>query len=337
MINPLLDKITNQMNFSGVIHLKHEQKVIYEKAFGLANRAEQLPNTIDTRFGMASGCKLFTAIGICQLIEQGHLSLQSKAAEILDVQFPNFDKEVTVHQLLTHTSGIPDYFDEEVMEDFAELWTERPVYHMRNLDDFLPMFQTKGMVHQPGEKFHYNNAGYIILGLLIEQVTERRFTDYIETEIFNTSKMKRSGYFSMDQLPDQTALGYIDNAEEHSWKTNIFSVPAKGGADGGAFITAPDMMNFWESFMSNQLLSSEMTRSLINPHVHVKNEMNYGLGLWINSRKGRIFKYHVMGYDPGVSFRSAFYPESNIKVVVTSNKESGPYEIIEALEQYLEV
>ncbi|WP_408606154.1 serine hydrolase domain-containing protein [Jeotgalibacillus campisalis] len=328
----MISESSSQADFSGVVYLKQGKEILSETVRGYANRAEQRLNTVYTRFGIASGCKLFTSIGICQLVEEEIISFKTPISQCLDRSFPNFDEDITIHHLLTHTSGIPDYFDEEEMDDYEELWENLPVYKMKGLKDFLPLFQDKHMMFPAGERFHYNNAGYIILGLIIEQQTGLRFTEYIESKIFKKCGMYDSGYFSMDQLPANTALGYIDDHENGTWRTNHYSVPIKGGADGGAYTTAPDMMKFWEALLQNELLSEEMTKTLLHPHVDVKAEVKYGYGIWMNEKNGSIFKLHVMGYDPGISFCSSVYPQSNSKLVILSNKEDGPRNVTLAIE-----
>ncbi|ASK60769.1 penicillin-binding protein [Virgibacillus phasianinus] len=321
-------------DFSGTVYMKKGNNVIHQSAYGYANRAERIANNVDTRFGVASGCKLFTAIAICQLVEQGRLSFHTRLKDCLTIDFPNLDESVTIHHLLTHSSGIADYFDEEEMDDFEELWKNQPSYLLKKTTDFLPMFQDKDRMFQAGEKFHYNNAGYIVLGLIIEQCTGRSFTDYVESAIFRECGMYNSGYFSLDGLPENTANGYIDK-EDGTWRTNQFSIPIKGGPDGGAFITAPDMLKLWEDLFSHQLLSKKYTDALLSPQIMVKNDVYYGYGVWINKRNDRIFKYHVMGYDPGVNFRSSVYPDQNIKLVVASNKESGSFDVTKLIEKWV--
>ncbi|WP_440109571.1 serine hydrolase domain-containing protein [Paenibacillus sp. QZ-Y1] len=329
-----IEEVMEHVDFSGVVLLKQGGQILMSIKRGYANRSEELPNQVDTRFGIASGCKIFTAVSICQLIEQGKLSYDSRLTDVLNIDFPLWDKGVTVHQLLTHTSGIPDYFDEEVMEDFSELWKERPVYSMRELSDFLPMFQHLPMKAAPGERFHYNNAGFIVLGLIVEQHAGQAFADYVEEHIFERCGMSDSGYFVTYQLPRNTAIGYLDH-EDGSWSTNVFSIPVKGGADGGAYITAPDMIQFWEALLGYQLLSEESTKQLLTPHAHYKDEKYYGQGVWINHKGEGIFKMHVMGFDPGVSFMSSVYPDHDVQLVVISNKESGPYPVTLAVEEAL--
>jgi CubicO group peptidase (beta-lactamase class C family) len=333
----ILEEILNvQKNnyFSGTVFVKDKERILADVSFGFANRSEGLKNQTATRYGIASGCKLFTSIAICQLVEKGKLSFDSTLKECLDINFPNWDEKITIHHLLTHTSGIPDYFDEEVMDDFEELWVKHPMYHIRCLRDFLPLFQNEHMKSQLGDRFHYNNAGYILLGLVVEQVSGISFADYVEEHIFNKAGMIDSGYFAFDSLPERTALGYIDNSDG-TWKTNIYSLPAKGGSDGGAYVTAEDMVRLWEALMNHQLLNEALTNQLLTAHTQVKEGSFYGYGIWIKKNENSIFKYHVMGYDPGVSFHSAFFPNSSFKVVVCSNKSSGAFDIMNGIEAEL--
>ena len=325
-----LEKIQTEIQFSGSIFVKQGESVHVQSSFGNANRADDIPNEKHTRFGIASGCKLFTAVAIAQLVEAEKLSFDSLLQDVLDVSFPYFHEEITVHHLLTHTSGIPDYFDEEVMDDFEELWIKTPMYHIRRLHDFLPLFQKEQQKFIPGEKFYYNNAGYIVLGLIVEKVSGMVFTDYIQQNILDRAGMQNSGYFALDALPAKTAIGYIDR-EDGTWKTNTYSLPVQGGSDGGAFVTAEDMVLFWEAFMQNNLLNDKAI--LLTPHVHEEEESFYGYGVWIEKQENEIHKYHVMGYDPGVSFHSAYYPCTELVQAVCSNKSKGAYAMMLEVER----
>jgi len=334
LLDSKVEEIVKEVGFSGVIQVYRKGGLLHESAHGYSNRSDQLKNTLSTRFGIASGCKIFTAVGIGILVDEGKISFQTRLEDCLDVDFPHFAEGITIHHLLTHTSGIPDYFDESVMEDFAELWLERPMYLMQNLKDFLPMFQNREMLYQPGERFHYNNAAFIVLGLIIEQVSGMSFTDFIETNVFSKAEMNDSGYFSLDQLPRDTAIGYIDDEENGTWKSNIYSIPIKGGADGGAFITASDMMKFWDALFGNKLLSKETTDKLLTPYAESDEDEYYGYGIWIDMQNGKITKQHEMGYDPGVSLHADVYADGH-RVVITSNKSSGAYAIMLAIEEVI--
>jgi CubicO group peptidase (beta-lactamase class C family) len=331
-LNQVISGIQSSIDFSGTVLVEDGNGPAPCASFGFSNRADQLKNNADTRFGIASGCKLFTAIAICQLVDDGKLTFDTKLRDCLDVEFPSFNEEITIHHLLTHTSGIPDYFDEEIMDDFEELWLTRPMYNIRSLSDFLPMFQNEQMKAAPGEAFHYNNAGYILLGLIVEKVSKKLFTDYVQKYIFKRAGMTDSGYFSFDRLPSNTAIGYIDDPDG-TWKTNIYSLPVKGGSDGGAYISVNDMGKLWKALFGHLLLTEDTLAKLLTPHAQADDTNYYGYGVWIKKESGQVSKYHVMGYDPGVSFHSAYYPATQTIAVVCSNKSEGAYDIMKAIEE----
>jgi len=334
ILQKAVSDIQEKIDFSGAVLVQQNDQTLMSAGFGFSNRSEQLKNNVHTRFGIASGCKLFTAIAIAQLVEEGKLTFDTRLSNCLEAKFEHISKEITIHHLLTHTSGIPDYFDEDVMDDFEELWIKRPMYHIRRLHDFLPMFQSEPMKSPPGESFHYNNAGYILLGLIVEQASKMEFTDYVHEHIFKKAGMTDSGYFSFDALPANTALGYIDQADG-TWRTNIYSLPVKGGSDGGAYITINDMAKLWSVLNDYLLLNKESTKKLLTPHVKVNDTGYYGYGVWIKNKDEKVYKYHVMGYDPGVSFHSAYYPEQQSLAVVCSNKSEGAFDIMSAIEREL--
>ncbi|RKL66557.1 penicillin-binding protein [Salipaludibacillus neizhouensis] len=336
MKSNILNRITNiqeKVEFSGSTLVKKNSDILAETSYGYANRSEQIKNSMHTRYGIASGCKLLTSIAICQLVENGKLSFDTKLVDCLDVHFPHFDMGITIHHLLTHTSGIPDYFDEEVMDDFEELWVKNPMYLLRTLEDFLPLFQNQPMKLKVEERFHYNNAGYILLGLIVEQASKLAFSEYVKENIFIKADMDDSGYFEFDSLPKHTALGYIERPDG-KWKTNIYSLPVKGGADGGAFVTVDDMAKLWDSLLNNQLLNEEHTKKLLTPYVQTDDKHSfYGYGVWIEKNDEEILKFHIMGYDPGVSFHAAFYPKISIITVICSNKSEGAFDIMREIEE----
>lgn len=323
--------VAKEIDFSGTVCVQVNSKVVTE-SYGYANFPEKRKNEANTRFGIASGAKFFTSIAICQLVEQKKLSFHSKITECLDMDFPFFDKEITIHHLLTHTSGIPDYFDESIMDDFEELWVKVPMYHIRRLKDFLPLFQHEQMKELPGSEFRYNNSGYILLGLIIEQATGMHFNDYVEKYILAASDMVDSGYFELDALPERTATGYIEN-EDGSWRTNVFSIPAKGGSDGGIFVTAPEMIKLWNTLLTGKLLSREMQDQLLTQRIEVEEDIHYGYCGYMEVTNKRVRKFILMGYDPGVNFRMTYHPDDDRMIAVCSNKSDGAYEMLKAAEK----
>jgi CubicO group peptidase (beta-lactamase class C family) len=323
-VRALEDVITLQHKrspFSGVIFVREQDEIIFAHSYGMANQAEQIPNTVHTRLGMASGAKTFTSVAVCQLVERGRITFDTRLKDCLDIPLPKFDADVTLHHLLTHSAGIPDYFDEAVMDDYEALWHEHPMYALRTPRDFLALFADGMMKFKPGEQWAYNNAGFIVLGLVVEQLAEMPFSEYVEKHIFQACGMMSSGYFPMDRLPGSTAQGYIP-VEDGKWRTNIYSIPIMGGPDGGAYTTVYDLAKFWDALMGYQLLSQATVARMLTPNWRTNpddEETHYGYGIWIAQEKGEPRVYYMLGEDPGVSFFSSFYPIKQIQFSLLGN------------------
>lgn len=331
--NHLADR-QKELEFSGSIYVESNNEILFSDGFGFANKSEKILNQPDTRFSIASGSKIFTSAAICRLAGDGKLAFNTKLIDCLDTEFPHFDEDITIHHLLTHTSGVPDYFDEDEMDDFEELWEVLPMYRVRSTKDFLPMFQYEKMAGAAGSPFNYNNTGYIILGMVVEQVSGMAFADYIEEHIFQRASMYDSGYFSADELPGNVATGYMEKSDG-TWKSNIFSLPAKGGPDGGAYVTAADIGLFWKALKDGKILTEEMMRVFLKPQVSVGEDIHYGYSGYMETSGEGVVKYIQMGYDPGVNFRAVHYPGEDITIVVCSNKSDDAYEILKEAENLI--
>lgn len=317
------NKIKSMKEFSGVIKISKSKEIIYKKAYGFADIANERLNNIDTRFGIASGAKLLTAISICKLVEQGKLKFDSLLKEYIDCD--NFDENVTVKHLLTHTSGLPDYF----YEDFTEIIT--PMYMLKEPKDFLPLMIMQKSIFKPGEKYQYNNGGYVILAYIVEKVSGMKFIDFVKEYIFDVLGMNSSGYFSMDMLPKNCAYGYEENSEG-MLKTNMFLIPIIGGGDGGVFVTANDISKLWDRLLNYKLLNKDITNELLTPQVYVDNDVYYGYGIWIVKRDDGVYKYYMTGGDPGVSFESTIYPHEEIEITILGNRKFNIYELLMLIE-----
>jgi CubicO group peptidase (beta-lactamase class C family) len=158
--------------------------------------------------------------------------------------------------LLTHTSGIPDYLDEEKITDFENYFLSVPWYALQGPRDYLAVFPDEAMKFEPGERFSYSNGGYILLGLVIEEMTGRKYQDFVTQAVLQANGLQQSGYFVMNQLPEKTALGYIEG--ENGWRTNIYNLPIVGASDGGLFTTAQDMAKLWTAFWNYEILPKDL-------------------------------------------------------------------------------
>ncbi|MEY9980024.1 serine hydrolase domain-containing protein [Lysinibacillus sp. RC79] len=309
------DECINE-DFSGVISVIQNGKNVYRKAFGYADLPNKVSNEIDTKFATASAGKVFVAIAILQLVEQSRLSFDSCIGDILNFDLKNIDPHITIRQLLNHTSGIPDYFDESVMDDYDELWVDYPNYKIRTSSDIIPLFIHKSMMYPAGDRFQYNNTGFVVLGLIVEAITCSSFDVYLNEHVFIPCGMLNTGYYELDRLPAQCANGYIYDDSKQAFYTNIYSVDVKGTGAGGAFTTVIDIEKFWASLMKGQLISKEMLKEMLTPQV---KEECYGYGIWLDKNEEGTFEYHFEGCDPGISFYSSYDKQQDLLITLVSN------------------
>ena len=309
-------------DFRGNVYIVQDGRVLFKSVTGFADLSNEIPNTLDTRFASASAGKVFVAAGILQLIEQGKLRFDDTLGELLDIEFHHIDRDVTVRQLLVHTSGVPDYFDETIMSEYEDLWIDYPNYKIRHNHDLLPLFINKPMMYPKGEKFQYNNSGYVLLAMIIEKVTGVYFDQYLQTNIFQPCNMKSTGYYELDKLPSRCANNYIYCPDTRDFRTNIFSVDVKGTGAGVAFITVTDIVRFWTELLKGNLISKELVSKMLSKQSGDgmdAEEGYYGYGVWIIDNPGVEDFAYFQGSDPGVSFISEYNPNNKMISVLVSN------------------
>lgn len=332
-----LDASIDTHAFSGVVSIRQHGRLLYERAAGYADRSNKIANTRDTRFGIASGTKFLTALAIGQLIAAGKLSPSTKLEDCLVLDFPQqYSPEITIQHLLTHTSGIPDYYDEEKITDFDSFFVGRPWYEMKGPRDYLAVFPDEPMKYPPGARFSYSNGGYILLGVVIEEVTGVAYQHYVEQAIFRAIGMNRSGFFAFNRLPEGTALGYIEDAD--GWRTNIYNLPIVGASDGGAYTTADDLATLWKAFWANDILPQDLVELYATPYVKAESEGEatcYGHGLWLDLAPEGQPEVYIQGGDAGVSFKSSVQPDTGLHVTLLSNTSNGAWPVLRDLRNTL--
>lgn len=307
-----------EKDFSGCISVVKNGTEIFGKNYGYADLPNKICNKIDTKFATASAGKAFVAVGILQLIEKGKLSFDDEIGSLLDFDLKAIDKRITVKQLLCHTSGIPDYFDESIMSEYDELWKDYPNYKIRKSSDLIPLFIDKPMMYTAGEKFQYNNTGFVVLGLIIEKLTGQLFDEYLEKNIFEPCGMFNTGYYELDRLPGNCANSYIYDKQREEYYTNIYSVDAKGTGAGGVFTTVLDINKFWVNLLEAKLISNVMLEEMLRVQSGSDSE-HYGYGIWLAKEKDNTYTPYFQGLDPGVSFISSYDRINNISITVVSN------------------
>ncbi len=318
-----LEEQTRKDLFSGSVLITKDDNTFLEYASGFANKEKQIKNNINTKFNLGSMNKMFTGVAIVQLAQDGKLSFQDIVGKFIP-NYPNKEvlEKVTIHQLLTHTSGLGHYLNEKYMEKRTQLKT---------IDDFIALFAEEPLLFEPGTKCIYSANGYTLLGKIIEVISEISYYDYVKQNIFLKANMLNTDSYEIDSnnIPEDIAIGYTRRIdiqgnmnEEGERKDNLWINLIKGDSGGGGYSTCPDLLNFSNTLLNNKLLNPEMTKIVLTPYVNegtkngqTKNE-GYGFQVWdINGIK----RIGHPGRFAGVNTRFDVYPDLGITVVVLAN------------------
>jgi CubicO group peptidase (beta-lactamase class C family) len=316
-----LDKLAAEDEFSGAVLVAKDNKVIFVKAYGMANKSGNVRNRYDTKFNVGSMTKMFTAVAIAQLAERGKLSFSDSVGKHLP-DYPNktVASRVTIHQLLTHTSGMGDYQNDKF---YAQL------DRMRSISDLVPLFVNDPLTFEPGEQWDYSNAAFVILGLLIERITGQSYFDYVKQHIFKRAGMSNTDFYERDNKVANRAVGYMrvtakgEPDPEAPRRENTSARPAKGSPAGGAYSTVGDMHKFQMALRINKLLNQKYTDIVSTGKVKVPPGWpmsEYAYGFTISVVNGKRIVGHG-GAGPGVAGKFEMYPELGYTVVILSNYE----------------
>ncbi len=339
-----LQERERQNRFSGVVLITQGSNTLYSAAYGYASRAWKINNTLDMPFDSASMTKIFTAVATLQLIEQGLLTFQTSAVELLGLQDTAISNAVNVYHLLTHTSGIGDDAEEENDEDYEDLWKTKPNYSVLTAVDYLPQFIHKPPNFAPGEGCRYCNVGFILLGLMIEKVTGMTYHDYIRQHVFKRAGMVHCDFYRMDRVNENVAEGidpiYDDQNRLIGWKKNIYSYPPIGCPSDGAHVTAGDLDTFLRALKAGQLLSAELTEDFLTPkafyHENEQAVEKVAYGLFFHLMKANNFSFYQKdGINAGTSGMMRHYPAQDINVILLSNMMRGVWEPIEKIHEFI--
>jgi CubicO group peptidase (beta-lactamase class C family) len=330
-------ELEQQHKFSGVVLITQGDAQLYARAYGYASRPWKIPNTLDTRFDTASITKLFTAVATLQLIDQGAFGLNTGVIDFLGLEGTAISGDVTVSHLLTHSSGIGDDCEEEDGEVYEDLWKTKANYWVTETADFLDQFVHKPANFPPGQGCRYCNCSWVLLGLMVEQVTGMTYRDTVRQNVFARAGMAHSDFFRLDRVSENVAEGVDpiqdDDGRIVGWKKNIYSFPPVGSPDAGAHVTAGDLDRFLRALKAGDLLSPELTEAFFTPQVRDREIDDwvrwYGYGLWFYvDEAGKVVCCEKDGINAGVSGMIRHFPEQDINVVILSNMESGAWEPI---------
>ena len=315
-----IEQVASETEFSGVVSIFRDASTVFSKAFGYRDIKNHLPNTTSTVFGIASGTKFFTALGIGVLVDRGLISLRTTIGEIAQEYTGFVDEHATIQHLLTHTSGIYDYYDEESEQNYEHFSVELPWYKLETPSDYYPLFKGQAVKFRPGERYSYSNGGYVFLGMLIEKLTGRLYRDFICEHVLRVANMHRSGFYAFNDLPENTANGYLEDRRT----TNIYNLPLRGGGDGGMYTTTDDLRAFWDSWFSRRILSVELTETYLKTHCTFNATSGYGCGIY---KRLDDSMFGIAGSDAGVGFDSRHFVSGNVTINILSNITNGEEEM----------
>ncbi len=325
-----IELLAAETRFSGVVRVDRADEVVLARAYGLARRGDEVPATLDCRFGIASGTKGLTALTIASLLEQGELELTTTARSLLGRDLPLIDDHVTVEQLLAHRSGIGDYVDEEAGHAVDDYVLPVPVHELASTEDYLRVLDGHPAKSAPGERFAYNNSGYVVLALVAERATGTSFYDLVAQRVCVPAGMRDTAFFRADELPARTAVGYL---AVDGCRSNVLHLPVRGSGDGGCYSTAADLHAFWHALFGGRIVSPEWVAELVRPRSEVpRRSLRYGLGFWLHASRPTVM---LAGSDAGVSFRSVHDPLARVTHTVVSNTSMGAWPISRHLDELL--
>ncbi|WP_206447883.1 serine hydrolase domain-containing protein [Agrococcus sp. KRD186] len=326
-----LDDAIAEDAFTGVATIDVAGERTLERCEGFRHRALGAPMRADTRIGIASGSKAFTALAILRLVEQGELRLNQPVRELLGADLPLIDDAVTLEQLLDHTSGIGDYLDEEADWEVDDFVLPVPVHTLTTAEAFLPMLEGFPQASAPGERFAYNNGAYLVLAVVLERVTGETYHQAVQRLVLDPAGLSQTGFLPLNALPGDAALGYL---HEEGDLANTLHLPLLGNGDGGAFTTAADLHRFWLALVDGRIVTRETFEQMARPRHDVPDEeQRSGMGLFLHETLPVLM---LEGYDAGASFCSWHLPESQTTLSVLGNSSEGGWPVMGVLRDAIE-
>ena len=327
-LQAVVDEAADRTGFSGVVRVERSYGIELCTAYGLADRAHLLPNTVGTVFATASATKGLTALVVMSLVERGTLELGTSARPLLGGDLPLIADDVTIEHLLAHRSGIGDYLDEDAVADVRDYVMPVPVHELATTEQFLTVLDGHETVFPTGERFAYNNAGYVVLALLAERATGVAFHDLVRTLVCEPAGMVDTAFLRSDELPGRAALGYLS---VDGLRTNVLHLPVRGNGDGGIYSTAADLSALWDALFAGRIVSPERLADMVRPRSDWPEESRrYGLGFHLHATRDAVW---LEGYDAGVSFTSLHQPSSLTTYTVISNWSDGAWPIVRLLNE----
>ncbi len=304
------DILKQQDKFSGSALIAWKGKPVYKGAWGMASKRWQVLNNVDTRFDLGSINKSFTKIAIGQLLLAGKLSLDDPIARHIP-DYPNEQVagKVTIRHLIEHSSGLGDIFTEQFFKSSKSLY--------RAPRDFFDLFADAPLQFEPGEQQSYSNAGFMVLGVIVESVSGQSYYDYVQQHIFDAAGMTGSGFFSRDDPVANVAEGYTRHGSEEEnagWRNNAFMLPVRGNPAGSAQATVADLLAFDNALREYRLLPPNYVAWYFGDDDALTRAEP------TNPPERATFRSGIAGGAPGVS--ASLHSDEDLAVIILSNYDA---------------
>ena len=306
------DALVRQDRFSGAVLIARNDKVLFERAWGLADRANETANEVDTQFRLGSLNKIITAVAALQLVEAGELSLDEPIAAYLP-DYPNKEaaSKVTVRHLLTHRAGVGEigFGESPEFNTPAEFIVRRD--SMQTPADYVRQYAGQKLRFEPGSETEYSSLGFMVLGALIEHMSGKSYYDYVQAHVYDVAGMKDTGSLPETTPVPKRAVGYMRQGE--ALVPNVDTVPYRGSPAGGGYSTVGDLLRFAQALQGGRLLSPGMVAEA------TKLQSGWqGLGFEVVG-EGALATYGHGGMAPGMNAHFRVYPALGYVIVVLSN------------------
>lgn len=311
-----IETYAKEHNFNGTILIQKDGKVSFAKSFGLANIPFKVPNTVQTKYKVASITKAFTSVLLLQLQEQGKLDLGKTIGTYLPDYAGEGADKVTIHQLLNHTSGLPNF--DTVKDIETALKSGIPTYQTPyTSDELLAKFCSGKLVNVPGKVFDYNNCDYIILGKIIERLSGKTYEQALREKILQPLGLENTGMLRQSEILDGLADTYFYRDDLKAMVNDFPVYPENSYAAGAMYSTAQDVLAFANALFGGKLLKKETLALMATPGLD-----DYGYGVWAYETKVNDRKYRVVkrpGRIMGAQTQLYRFLDEDVTVIILSN------------------
>lgn len=302
--------------FSGTVLLAQGDEVIFSTAIGLASRRYDVKNKLDTKFNIASMNKMFTAVAILQLVQEGSIKLDDTIDSFVDESWlpSKISSKITVAHLLAHKSGLGDIF--------VDAFWEKSRLKFRDLADYKPLVVSSELENQPGKQKSYSNVGFLLLGVVIEKASGLAYDDYIMQNVCKPAGMTNTACYAIDKPVPNLAIGYFRKEGEKDWTENTLIHTVKGGPAGGGYSTVEDLFRFSRALTGHKLLDREHTERLLAPNSELGFENEPTPIGRVSGHSGGFF---------GIMCKLEIHANKDVTAIILSNMDNAGIPVLRAV------